>query len=210
MPIAFILGAMAGLALVYGMLPLQRNAAVPAECRAAAEHAQRLAPLARGELAALAPATRPADEPAPAAPAAPTLAINSFADLIALAATKRDLAVKAALERDVRAVRCEDGRLEIALEPSAVRTLVNDLARKFTAWTGKRWMVVVSAEAGALTVKAQAEAREAELKRGVRGDPLVQAVLKRFPGAEIVGVSQRAGEPPTAEPLPDAGESEPE
>ncbi len=59
MPIAFILGAMAGLALVYGMLPLQRNAAVPAECRAAAEHAQRLAPLARGELAALAPAKSP-------------------------------------------------------------------------------------------------------------------------------------------------------
>ena len=38
------------------------------------------------------------------------------------------------------------------------------------------------------TVKSQAEARQAELKTGVRADPLVQAVLARFPGAEIVDV----------------------
>ena len=32
---------------------------------------------------------------------------------------------------------------------------------------------------------------DAERKRGVRGDPLVQAVLERFPGAEIVAVRAR-------------------
>ena len=42
--------------------------------------------------------------------------IACFEDLIALAAEKRDLGVKLALERDVRLVRCEDGRLEIQLE----------------------------------------------------------------------------------------------
>ena len=52
--------------------------------------------------------------------------------------------MKIALERDVRLVRCEDGRLEIALEPSAAKTLVNDLSRKLEQWTGGRWMVVVS------------------------------------------------------------------
>ena len=31
---------------------------------------------------------------------------------------------------------------------------------------------------------------QAELERGVQSDPLVQAVLKRFPGAKIVGVTQ--------------------
>ncbi len=38
------------------------------------------------------------------------------------------------------------------------------------------------------TVKSQDDARQAELKTGVRADPLVQAVLARFPGAEIVDV----------------------
>ncbi|MGB8755946.1 MAG: DNA polymerase III subunit gamma/tau, partial [Pseudolabrys sp.] len=108
---------------------------------------------------------RPADDPVarldePAA--APTLSVGSFEELIALAAEKRDITVKMALERDVRLVRCEDGQLEIAIEPSAPKTLVHDLQRKLTGWTGKRWIVVVSKEEGAPTMRAQAEAQQAE------------------------------------------------
>ncbi len=139
---------------------------------------------------------RPAENPAPElhepVAAAPTLTIGSFEALIALAAEKRDITMKMALERDVRLVRCEDGQLEIALEASAPKALVHDLQRKLTAWTGKRWMVVVSQEHGSATVRAQAEERQAELERGVQSDPLVQAVLNRFPGAKVVGVTQNA------------------
>src|SRR5512141_1804904 len=136
---------------------------------------------------------RVADDPvaqADAAQAAPTLTINSFEQLIALAQEKRDISVKMALERDVRLVRCEDGQLEIALEASAPKTLVHDLQRKLTAWTGKRWIVVVSKEQGAPTMRAQADAQQAEIERDVQSDPLVQAVLNRFPGAKVVGVTQ--------------------
>ncbi len=138
---------------------------------------------------------RIADDPVAVAPeAAPTLAIGSFEQLIALAQEKRDIPVKLALERDVRLVRCEDGQLEIALEPTAPRTLVHDLQRKLTAWTGKRWIVVVSQEPGAATMRAQADERKAELERSVENAPLVQAVLRRFPGATIENVTQKAPE----------------
>jgi DNA polymerase-3 subunit gamma/tau len=145
---------------------------------------------------------------------AESLSISGFEELIALAVEKRDLGAKLALERDVRLVRCENGRLEVALEQGAAKTLVNELARKFSQWTHRPWSVVVSEEAGQPTIKAQNEARKAELKTGVRGDPLVQAVLARFPGAEIVDVrkaaavvserAMRAGaEPEMAEPPAD-------
>ena len=147
------------------------------------------------------PAENPAAETNEPVAAAPTLTIGSFEALIALTQEKRDISMKMALERDVRLVRCEDGQLEIALEASAPKTLVHDLQRKLTAWTGKRWMVVVSQEQGSATVRAQAEERQAELERGVQSDPLVQAVLKRFPGAKVVGVTQNA---------PDAGDAAPE
>ena len=124
--------------------------------------------------------------------------------MIALAAEKRDITMKMALERDVRLVRCEDGQLEIALEASAPKTLVHDLQRKLTGWTGKRWIVVVSQEQGAPTMRAQADARQAELERGVQSDPLVQAVLNRFPGAKVVGVTQNAPEQARAMPRRDA------
>ena len=78
-----------------------------------------------------------------------------------MAAEKRDLQMKSALERDVRLVRCEDGRLEIALESAAAKTLVNELSRKLKLWTGRNWMVVVSGDAGAPTLKSQADAKQA-------------------------------------------------
>jgi DNA polymerase III subunit gamma/tau len=157
-----------------------------------------------GPRAALAPSSDPSARLSAAEPSAPALVVGRFEDLIALAAQKRDLGVKLALERDVRLVRYEDGRLEIGLQQSAAKTLVNDLARKFSQWTNRRWMVVVSAEQGEATVKSQNEARQAELKTGVRADPLVQAVLARFPGAEIVDV--RKGEMPLVPPPDDAGD----
>jgi DNA polymerase-3 subunit gamma/tau len=123
------------------------------------------------------------------------VALHSFEDLIALAAEKRDLGIKSALERDVRLVRFEDGRLEIGLEPSAAKMLVSDLSRKLAEWTGRRWMVTISAEQGAPSIRSQSETRKAELKDSVSADPLVRAVLSRFPGAEIVDV--RKGAPAT-------------
>jgi len=148
----------------------------------------------RGALASAAPlaAPRQSENPAPyaetAAPPEDIRALTSFADLIALAAEKRDLGMKSALERDVRLVRFEDGTIELALEPGARQALIGELSKKLGDWTGRRWMVAVSTEAGMPSMRAQAEARKAELKDGVRDDPLVQAVLARFPGAEIVDV----------------------
>jgi len=138
--------------------------------------------------------------------AAPTLSIATFPALIALANEKRDILMKTALERDVRLVRIEDGKLEIALEPNARKTLVNDLSRKISEWTGRRWMVVVSTEPGSPTVSSQNAAKRNELEQGVRADPLVQAVLARFPGAEIVGVKRRDD---AVDAIPPAGDEPP-
>jgi DNA polymerase-3 subunit gamma/tau len=150
--------------------------------------------------AASAPVARMADT---APSATPVLSIGSFEDIIRLAADKRDVQMKIALERDLRLVRCEDGKLEVALEPSAPKTLIGDLSSKLSAWTGKRWMVAVSKEQGAPTVRAQQDAQEQELKRGVRADPLVQAVLDRFPGAEIIAVrNSRDLDAPADESMP--------
>src|SRR5947209_430823 len=160
--------------------------------------------------AALAPSNEPIARLAEAQPSAPPLVVARFEDLIVLAAQKRDLGVKLALERDVRLVRCEDGRLEIGLERSAAKTLVNDLARKFSQWTNRRWMVVVSAEEGQPTVRSQSDARQAELKTGLRADPLVQAVLARFPGAEIVDVRKGAAVLPQGLPAGGSEDAAPE
>jgi DNA polymerase III subunit gamma/tau len=165
----------------------QSSAARSSSSRAAAEPArpQAVAPIAdRAE-------------------ASPATAIESFTELVALAGEKRDLIIKAALEADMRLVRMEDGRLEIALERSAARTLVNDLARKLEQWTGRRWTVIVSNEPGQPTLRSQALLQKNERERAAEADPRVQDVLTRFPGAKVVEVRKFALSSPDSDAAPD-------
>jgi len=130
---------------------------------------------------------------------APALRISSFPQLIALAGEKRDLLTKTALEADMRLVRIEDGRLEIALEAHASRGLVNELSRKLELWTGRRWTVIVSNEAGQPTVRSQSLAEKSQRERAAEADPRVQEVLARFPGTKVVEVRRLAAEPPESD-----------
>jgi len=137
--------------------------------------------------------------PAPQAQSEPARRIASFPDLVALAAEKRDLLTKTALEADVRLVRIEDGRLEVALERDATRTLVNDLSRKLEQWTGRRWTVIVSNEKGQPTLREQSLVEKSQRERAAEADPRVREVLARFPGAKVVEVRRLAPELPESD-----------
>ena len=139
--------------------------------------------------------------PAADAQAAPALRISSFPQLVALAGEKRDLLTKAALEADMRLVRIEDGRLEVALERHAARSLVSDLSRKLEQWTGRRWTVIVSNEAGQPTLRSQNEVQKNQRERAAEADPRVKEVLARFPGAKVVEVRKLAAELPESDAI---------
>lgn len=164
---------------------------------------------ARPILASANPA--PVMAPAPRAQALPAVSVASLEDVVALASQHRDITLKLALERDVRPVRFEQGRIEFALANGSSRTLATDLSRRLKEWTGQTWMVaVVNAEGGA-TLREQAEAAKGQRESDAASHPAVKAVLERFPGARIVDVRDpRAAGPdsaPTAAPadeyLPD-------
>ncbi|MEH2489600.1 DNA polymerase III subunit gamma/tau [Bradyrhizobium sp. AZCC 2230] len=141
--------------------------------------------------------------------AAPQLHITSFTQLVALAGQKRDLMTKAALEGDMRLVRFEEGRLEVALEPNASKTMISELARKFELWTGRRWTIIVSNEQGQATLRSVSQAAKQEHARTAEADPRVQEVLSRFPGAKVVEVRRLAPETPESNINADYGSDDP-
>jgi DNA polymerase-3 subunit gamma/tau len=183
-----------------GTPPLASASTAPRSPAAAPSQPLQAAPLPRSSPASrsgLEPVMRPPMvAPSSEAQAVPVRRITTFTELVALAAEKRDLLTKAALEADVRLVRLEDGRLEVALERSAARTLINDLSRKLEQWTGRRWTVIVSNEAGQPTLRAQNEVAKNQRERAAESDPRIQEVLARFPGAKVVEVRKLAAEPP--------------
>ncbi|MGV7030313.1 DNA polymerase III subunit gamma/tau [Methylobacterium symbioticum] len=136
-----------------------------------------------------------APEPEPAGPR-----LARFEDVVALAGERRDILMKAALEREVHLVRFEEGRIEFRLAPGGRASLANDLARALDAWTGRRWIVALSKEEGAQTLDARARAADESRRETAAAHPLVREVMARFPGAQIVDVRDVAPEAPqTAE-----------
>jgi DNA polymerase-3 subunit gamma/tau len=73
------------------------------------------------------------------------------------------------------------------------------LSGKLEAWTGRRWMVVVGNEAAQPTIAETKKAAKQQLLADAAADPLVGAVMARFPGAAIVDVRLRGTEPEASE-----------
>ena len=145
--------------------------------------------------AALAPGgTTTARAPTPQVAQEAGPALRTLEDIVALAGAKGAAVLKVHLESDVHLVRLEPGQIEFRPSPRAPRTLAGDLAQKLKDWTGTRWVVTLAREGGAATLAEQKRDKQAAQREAVAQEPLVRAVLDRFPGAEIVGVHDRAAE----------------
>ena len=148
-------------------------------------------------------------EQAPDAVASSGPRLSTLEDIVALAVAKRDLKTKHAIENYVRLVRLQENRLEIALAQGAPANLTTELSGKLTEWMGKRWFVAISDQESAPTLAETLAAKQVALVQDVRADPLVAAVLSRFPGAEIVEV--RAPQPLNIDvDTGDLGDAEPD
>ena len=137
---------------------------------------------------------------APIAAEAAVPRLQSFAEVVALAQARRDIQLKVALERDVRLVRFEDGRIEFELAPDGSPQLAANLMRRLADWTGTRWMVAVVSGGGAPSLREAADAAARQEKDGVAADPTVRLLLDTFPGSEIVSVRSLL-EPLAPEPI---------
>ncbi len=101
---------------------------------------------------------------------------------------RRDIKLKSDIERFVRPIRVESGRIEMALEPDAPPSLPGEMARRLEGWTGRRWMVTVVRSGGDAPLSIARKTAREGLFAEAREHPAVKAVLERFPGAEIVDV----------------------
>jgi len=134
---------------------------------------------------------------------------RSFDELVALFRQKKEAILLTHLLSDVHLVHFESGRLEFRPSERAPSNLANRLAQCLLEWTGKRWLVSLSNAAGEATLKQQEAAVVAERKRQVSEHPIVQAILKTFPGATIDDVRDLgAPEPAAAAPAASAENSD--
>ncbi|MDE2465362.1 MAG: DNA polymerase III subunit gamma/tau [Alphaproteobacteria bacterium] len=135
------------------------------------------------------PAAAPQMAPRAQSDAGPNL--QTLEDLAALAMARGAPVLKVHIENDMHLVALEPGRLEFRPGPRAPRSLAGDLAQKLRDWTGQRWVVTVAREGGAPSLADARKAKAAARLERVLAEPMVRAVLDRFPGAEVVRVIDR-------------------
>jgi DNA polymerase-3 subunit gamma/tau len=150
------------------------------------------------------PRAMSAPQPMPEGQTAPTL--RALEDIAALAQANGAPVLKVHIENDMHLVALEPGKLEFRPGPRAPRTLAGDLAQKLKEWTGERWVVTVAREGGRPTIAEQKKAAKVARFESVMQEPMVRAVLDRFPGAEVVQVRDLAAEEEIAAAAQEDGE----
>jgi DNA polymerase-3 subunit gamma/tau len=113
------------------------------------------------------------------------------------------------LMHHVHEVRCEPGLIEFRPQPKAPPDLAPRLSDLLSQWTGRRWIASVSSDAGKPTLVDQKAAKGDELRTQAENNPLVQAILKTFPGAKLDAVRRKGEQSSLVAGLIEAGEEPP-
>ena len=116
------------------------------------------------------------------------IAIRSWQEVAELAARMKDIPVKVSVERALRLVNFEPGKIEVQPTEHASADAAGELGRKLTEWTGRRWIVAVSREQGRPTLHEEKEANQRQLVSDAHSDPEVAKLMAVFPGARVVNV----------------------
>jgi DNA polymerase-3 subunit gamma/tau len=133
--------------------------------------------------------------PVPQALASP----RSYLELVALAGEKRDVLLKTALETQMRPVSFREKSIEVALVEGADPAIIQTLSARLKLWTGQIWGVSVSrAPAVGPTIRDVKEQHKAKADAEAVEDPLVRAILDRFPGSKLTVKVQEEQIPDTA------------
>ena len=132
-------------------------------------------------------ATELAPHAEPAAFAVP----RSFEEVYQAFGAKREAILQSQIFNFAHPVAFEAGRIELRLAEGAPRTLPSQMAEKLTAWTGQRWIVSIVNAGGAPTLAERDRAQKKAIEDEVTASPVVQEVMKAFPGARIIDIKPR-------------------
>ena len=116
--------------------------------------------------------------------------VSSFADLISLAEKNREMELKYDLERNVKLVRFESGKIDINFNENLNKNFIKKLSQCLYEWTGKRWIISLSKEENPKTLhQKKIDDKEKMLADGKKSK-VFKEMLKSFPDANLIEVKK--------------------
>ena len=120
--------------------------------------------------------------------------INNFSDLIELANKEKEVELKFDLERNVKLVSFNKGKIDISFNENLNKNFIKNLTNKLLLWTGERWIISLSKNTEAKSVyEKNAEQKSAKLTEFKNSD-LAKQIEEAFPDAALIDVKENKDE----------------
>jgi len=112
--------------------------------------------------------------------------ITSFQDLISLANKEKEIELKYDLERNVKLVSFNRGKIDISFNEKLNKNFIKNLTEKLLSWTGERWIISLSKNNKAKSVYEKNLENRDNMIEEFKKSKTAQDIQKTFPDAKLV------------------------
>ena len=112
--------------------------------------------------------------------------ITSFQDLIDRAHKEKEIQLKFDLERNVKLVSFNRGKIDISFNEKLNKNFIKNLTEKLLLWTNERWIISLSKNASAKSIyEKNLEVKDSQ-KEEFNKSKIAQDIKKAFPDAKLI------------------------
>ena len=116
--------------------------------------------------------------------------VRSFTDLISLAEKNKEAELKYDLERNVKLINFENGKIDINFNENLNKNFIKNLSRSLFNWTGKRWIITLSKEEGSKTLYQKKIDEKEKFLNKEKESEVFKEMKNIFPDAGLIDVKE--------------------
>ncbi len=116
--------------------------------------------------------------------------IKSFQDLINLANREKEVELKFDLERNVKLVSFNKGKINISFNENLNKNFIKNLSEKLLLWTGERWIISLSKNADAKSLYEQNIEQKSSKLSEFKKSKLAKQIEDSFPDAKLIDIQE--------------------
>ena len=116
--------------------------------------------------------------------------IISFQDLIVQANKEKEIELKYDLERNVKLVSFNRGKIDISFNEKLNKNFIKNLTEKLLLWTGERWIISLSKNADAKSIYEINQEDKSNKIEEFKKSKIAQDIQKAFPDAKLIDLKE--------------------
>ncbi len=116
--------------------------------------------------------------------------IKNFQDLIDLANKEKEVELKFDLERNVKLVSFNKGKIDISFNEKLNQSFIKNLTEKLLLWTGERWIISLSKNSNAKSIYEQNMEKKSFKYKEFEKSDLAKQIKETFPDAELIDIQE--------------------